>query len=116
MFRSFAPRLATLAAGAVVLAAMSTAAHASIRFTNATDNSVVFELQCEGSSTVDSWRLAPRGHTGIYCTNGADVAAIRIHTRHNDGTASQVVTGRVYDGIRYALSYDEDGDVTFTRF
>lgn len=114
MFRSFAPRLAALATCAAALIGMSSAAHASIGFTNTTDTTVVFELQCP-DSTLDTWRLAPRGRTSIYCTNGAEAAAIRIRTHHRDGHG-EVVTGVVYDGVRYALTYDDDGDVTFTRF
>jgi hypothetical protein len=113
MASHLATRLAALAAMVLGVAGMARAAHADIGFTNVTDESLVFNLQCPAGS-LDTWRIAPHSHLNIYCTSGARAANIAIRTTHRDGRA-YIVRGTVYDGRSYAIGHDDDGDVSFER-
>ncbi len=109
-FRCFtASRL--LAAG-VVLATLGAAqaAHASIHFTNITDNALRFQLRCEDDSVLTTWRIEPHATANIFCRNQASVAHLRIYTDRDNGQQI-VVRSLVYDGSSYLLGYDGDGDV-----
>jgi hypothetical protein len=106
-------RLAALAALVLGIGGMASAAKADIGFTNVTDETLVFNLQCPNGS-VDTWQIYPHRHLNIYCTNNAGAAAISIRTRHSDGRAF-VVRGTVYDGRTYLIGHDDDGDVSIER-
>jgi hypothetical protein len=109
-FRRFtAGRL--LAAGvAIATLGAAQAAHASIHFTNVTDNALNFQLQCEDDTVQTTWTIQPHATANIFCRNGARAANLRIYTDRSNGER-MVVRGLVYDGANYLLHYDNDGDV-----
>jgi len=83
-------------------------AHADVLFHNITDQPIVFSMSCNGNG-FDEYTVAPGGDQQLYCTNGSPSAQVKIIT--NDGDHDEVVHAIVWNGQRYELGYDEDGDV-----
>ncbi len=100
-------------AAAVVIGTLGAvqAAHASIHFTNITDNALRIQLRCDDDSVTTLWKIEPHATANIFCRNGANVAHLRINT--NQDGEERVVRGLVYDGSTYLLGYDGEGDVSF---
>ncbi len=106
---SYFNRKLSTAAFALFALASASAAHADVFFDNITHQPVVFTISCDGAGS-DAYTVAPGGQQALYCNNGSAAAVVEIRTDRGDGS-DDVVDATVWDGGRYELGYDDDGDV-----
>ena len=110
----FNGRLAAAAAfAALVGVGASSAAHASVEFTNITSQAIHFTMSCDGT-VGDPWRIDPHASGALSCNNGSQAAVVVIRTDDGNGGGA-VVRATVWDGRRYTIGYDHAGDVSIAN-